>query len=101
MSQRQLERLEDQNRVFDSDSMSSESESAEESKKRMSSFEDSQRRSADNSTDADNTKSNTNTTAKSGDSAIESSGVRALQESLERFSGLQDSDGNRVRQELL
>lgn len=41
MAQRQLERLEDQNRVFDSESLSSESETEEESKNRMSSFDDS------------------------------------------------------------
>ena len=98
MAQRQLERLEDQNRVFDSESLSSESETEEESKNRMSSFDDSQGRSANISTD-DKTKANT--TAKSGDSGIESQNVRALQDSLDRFNNIQDTDGNRVRQELL
>ena len=96
MAQRQLERLEDQNRVFDSESLSSESEDVEESKKR--SFDDSQGRS-NTSGEADKTKANT--TAKSGDSAIEVASVKALQESLDRFNNIQDQDGNRVRQELL
>ena len=61
MAHRQLERLEDQNRVFD-ESMSSESE--EEAKNRTGSFDD--------SNEADKTKANT--TAKSGNSSsIESS----------------------------
>lgn len=61
MAHRQLERLEDQNRVFD-ESMSSESE--EEAKNRTGSFDD--------SNEAD--KSKANTTAKSGNSSsIESS----------------------------
>ena len=92
MAQRQLERLEDQNRVFDSESLSSESEDVEESKKR--SFDDSQGRS-NTSGEADKTKANT--TAKSGDSAIEVASVKALQESLDRFNNIQDQDGNRVR----
>ena len=96
MAQRQLERLEESNRVFDSESLSSESEEDEESKKR--SFGDSHGRSS-TSADADRTKGNT--TAKSGDSAIEAASAKAFQESLDRFNNIQDSDGNRVRQELL
>ena len=92
MAHRQLERLEDQNRVFD-ESISSESE--EEAKNRTGSFDD--------SNEADKTKANT--TAKSGNSSsIESSYARYQQEMLiERLNHqLQDNnDGNRERQELL
>lgn len=103
MTERQLERIENQNKIFDSDSLSSNSEESKGNVQVISggnSFEDS-REEANKSTNANNhsrtsignptrrtsigNNSKTNTTAKSTDSAHESSNLRALQESLENF----------------
>ena len=105
MTKKQLERLEEQNRVFDSESISSDSEEESKSARLKSSFEESAGRNTPNnrsknniSGDMDKTKANT--TAKSMDSGIESNEYRNLQESLDSFNH-GDSDANRARQEML
>ncbi len=105
MTRKQLERLEEQNRVFDSESLSSDSDEETKSGKPGNSFDESAGRNTPNnrsnnniSRDMDKTKANT--TAKSTDSAIESNEYRALQESLDSFNQ-HDSDANRARQEML
>lgn len=91
MTRKQLERLEEQNRVFDSESLSSDSDEETKSGKPGNSFDDSAGRNTPNnrsnnniSRDMDKTKANT--TGKSTDSAIESNEYRALQESLDSFN---------------
>ena len=89
MAQRQLERLENQNKIFESDSLSDESSDGEEKKVQVisgasNSFDNSREISNNRSTDNNNTR--TSMTAKSQeDSAVESSTMQALRESLESF----------------
>lgn len=99
MAERQLERLENQNKIFESDSLSEDSSDGEESKGTVkvisggNSFDNSRDQSGTNHSRTSiggndttgNSISKINTTAKSTDITHESSNMRALQESLENF----------------
>lgn len=94
MTERQLERIENQNKIFDSDSISSDSEESKGNVQVISagnSFENSREevnRSSNSLSNSQRTLGNntkTNTTAKSAGSSHESSNLKALQESLENF----------------
>ena len=93
ISERQLERIENQNKIFESDSPSDDDDSGEETKSNSKSHINDQsansgtRNSFDRSRGsvADTTTPKTNITGKSIDSALESANLRALQESLDNM----------------
>ena len=117
IAERQLERLENQNRVFDSESLSDDT-SDEETKKAEKSGVSHASSLDDSASDANNRGSMTsgnnrsrmseggtnntraNTTAKSNDSVTDSSNYKALQESLDSF-GAGDGDSIKARSDVL
>lgn len=105
MAERQLERLENQNKIFLSDSDISD-DSSEESKTAsgsntlmLNSFEDSTDRSR--TSENNNTRATINSTAKSMDSGLESENIKAFQETLEGMQTTSDRESHKARQEML
>ena len=107
MAERQLERLENQNKIFLSDSdisddSSEESKTASNNNIMLNSFEDSTDKGNDRSRTSDNnTRATINTTAKSTDSGLESDNIRNFQENLEGMQPTSDKESTKARQEML
>ena len=109
MTERQLERIENQNKIFLSDSDISDDTSEEEQKNasnknstNINSFEQSPKNNnLSRTSDNPNSVTRTNTTAKSIDSGLEQENFRAFQETMDSFQPVSDKDSNRARQEML
>lgn len=108
MTERQLDRIENQNKIFLSDSEISDDSSVEEQKiasnrnsATINSFEQSPQNNLSRTSDNPNNVTRTNTTAKSIDSGLEQENLRAFQETMDSFQPVQDKDSNRARQEML
>ena len=108
MTERQLDRIENQNKIFLSDSEISDDSSVEEQKiasnrnsATINSFEQSPQNNLSRTSDNPNNVTRINTTAKSIDSGLEQENLRAFQETMDSFQPVQDKDSNRARQEML